>query len=151
LLALGVMGAALLVLAASRGGAGAAAHGHTCGPGDHQFVQAAALTKGSLWLWQQELGSGDTSSADLVAETDNAAQIVGASHPTDPSLKEARSLLVGMFGEYGAGVAAKANGDASSTDHFLRAFTLANFWRQVLVNAEPQLARLGCDVAPLVA
>jgi len=150
LLAIGVVGAALLVLAASHGGA-ATPRQHSCGPGDHQFIQAAALTKGQLWLWQQETSGGETTPIQLVAESRDAVKQVTATFPTDPALREARLLMAGMFEDYRRAVEAKAAGDPRSTALFLRAFTLSNYSREVLTAALAPLGALGCNVAPLVA
>ena len=57
--------------------------------------------------------------------------------------------MAGMLTEYGRAMLAKSKQkDASS--HMYRAYGLANFAHDTLVDAEPELRRRGCDVSGLL-
>jgi hypothetical protein len=122
---------------------------HTCSVTDKAFLDTARTNMAAISLWGQQYLDGDTGPADVASEADNAAKIVGAAAPTDPSLLQTRKLLVAMFVEYRQAMQAEArHGDAGK--HMFQAYGLANFAHDVLVQAEPALARRGCDVAPLL-
>jgi len=138
-----------VLLLASSCGAKAAPAAHTCSVTDRQFINTVQLNMTSLGLWADEYKSGDMNAADVVHEARDAATIVHDTQPVDPSLKTTRSLLNAMFNEYARAVWAHArNRDASG--HLYRAYGLADFAHDVLVQAEPALKARGCDVSSLV-
>jgi len=122
---------------------------HNCAVTDEAFLDTARTNMAALSLWGQQYLDGDTDAADVAAEAQRSAKIVGATTPTDPTLGQARKLLVAMFTEYGKAMDAAAKGGESGR-HVFHAYALANLTHDVLVAAQPPLARLGCDVAPLL-
>lgn len=122
---------------------------HNCAVTDRAFIETAKTNMAALDLWGQQYLDGDAEAGDVAAQSERAAKIVAATAPTDPSLQQARSLLVSMFSEYGKGMEAEAkHGDAGKDVY--HAYGLANLTHDVLVDARAPLARRGCDVAPLL-
>lgn len=122
---------------------------HTCSVTDRAFINGAKTNVDAVDLWGQQYLDGDAGPADVAAESARAAKIVGATSPTDPSLAQTRSLLVAMFTAYGKAMEQRAK-HRDASDHIFHAYGLANFAHNVLLKAEPALARRGCDVAPLL-
>ena len=122
---------------------------HTCSVTDRAFIDGARTNMVAVDLWGQQYLDGDAGPADVAAESARAAKIVGATSPTDPSLAQTRSLLVAMFTAYGKAMEQRAK-HRDASDHIFHAYGLANFAHNVLLKAEPALARRGCDVAPLL-
>lgn len=122
---------------------------HTCSVTDRAFIVTAGTNLTAIGLWGQQYLDGETAAADVASEAANAAKIVGATAPTDPSLAETRSLLVGMFSEYRQAMQAEATHHDAGR-HMFHAYGLANFAHDVLAEVEPALAKRGCDVAPLM-
>jgi hypothetical protein len=54
-----------------------------------------------------------------------------------------------MFREYGQAVRARTH-NREAGPHIYRAYGLANFARDILVQAQPKLSERGCDVAGLL-
>jgi hypothetical protein len=136
-------------------GAGHAAAGanppreHTCSAADKQFLQTVQSNMTQLGYWSDSLLSGDATPAEVIKQTVSESRQIGATSPTDQSLMTARSLLRKMFLEYGAAVHAKALGNRPGK-HVQLAYTLANGVHDLLVDAQPQMASMGCDVTPLL-
>jgi hypothetical protein len=122
---------------------------HTCSVTDRAFINGAKMNVDAVDLWGQQYLDGDSGPADVAAESARAAKIVGATSPTDPSLAQTRTLLVAMFTAYGQAMEQRAK-HRDASDHIFHAYGLANFAHDVLLKAEPALARRGCDVAPLL-
>ena len=146
--------AAALVLAFAVGlavqGRGEEALAHTCSATDKRFIQTATTNMTALTIWADGFRSGQIAAQDVARQAHDAAKRVGYVEPRDPSLRHAQRLIYGMFDEYGRAVslADKKRGDAG--EHMHRSYGLANFAREVLVEAQPALAKRGCDVAPLL-
>jgi hypothetical protein len=139
----------VLVVLAAGCGARASALSHTCSATDRAFINTAQLNMASLGLWADEYKSGDAKAQDVISEAHSAAQAIAASAPEDPSLQQTRALMNSMFNEYARAVWAHwKNKDASS--HLVRAYGLADFAHDVLINAEPALKARGCDVSQLL-
>ncbi len=137
----------LAITTTARGGQEKIAH--TCSATDKQFLKSATLNVTSLGTWGQSYVRGDATAKEVVAEARRAAMSLSRMNPTDPSLQKTRLLMGGMFLEYGRAIAAQAkNKDAGP--HMFRAYGLANFAHDVLVQAGPELARRGCDVSSLL-
>ena len=85
----------------------------------------------------------------MIGETKQATELVQATSPTDPSLAQTRSLMSGMFTEYGRAVRAQAR-HRDAGPHMYRAYGLANFAHDVLEQAKPALGKRGCDITPLL-
>lgn len=122
---------------------------HTCTPTDRDFIETARTNMAAIGLWGQEYLSGDAPADDVAAQSDRAAKIIAATAPTDSSLAQARKLLVGVFSEYEKAMRAQAH-HRDAGRHIFHAYGLANFAHDVLAQAEPALAKRGCDVAPLL-
>ena len=122
---------------------------HTCSITDRAFIDGAKTNVDAVDLWGQQYLDGDAGPADVAAESARAAKIVGATSPTDPSLAQTRSLLVAMFTAYGKAMEQRAK-HRDAGDHIFHAYGLANFAHDVLLKAEPALAKRGCDVSPLL-
>jgi hypothetical protein len=123
--------------------------GHTCSVTDRQFIDTAKTNMAAIGLWGQEYMSGDARAKEVESEASDAAKIIHGTSPTDPSLAQARTLLISMFGEYGKAMhAAQRHKDTSQ--HMYRTYSLASFARDVLEKAQPALAKRGCDVQPLL-
>jgi len=138
--------ATLAVLAA---GCGQARLAHTCSATDKQFISTAQLNIASLDLWAQQYLSGAVKAAVVVGQAEAAAATISRMEPRDPALAKTRRLLDAMFTEYGRAIQARAR-HRDAGPHMYRAYGLANFAHDVLVQAQPGLKAQGCDVAPLL-
>jgi len=136
-------------LALLTGGCGAARLAHTCSATDKQFISAAQLNIASLDLWAQQYLSGAVKAGVVVDQAQPAAETVSRTEPRDPSLAKTRRLLDGMFTEYARAIQARSR-HRDAGPHMYRAYGLANFAHDVLVQAQPALKAQGCDVAPLL-
>lgn len=122
---------------------------HTCSATDRQFIETARTNMTALGLWSEQYESGDAGGAELVKQARAGAKIVRATGPTDSSLQQTRRLLVGMLTEYARAVQLQdRHGNAGP--HMYRAYGLANYAHTVLTRAERPLAKLGCDLRPLL-
>jgi len=122
---------------------------HTCSATDRQFIEAARTNMTALELWSDQYQSGDASAGDVVDEAHAAAKIMRSSGPTDFSLRQTQRLVIGMLTEYAKGVQIhEKHRDAGP--HMYRAYGLANFAHTVLLQNQRPLARLRCDVQPLL-
>jgi hypothetical protein len=147
--------AAALVLAlglgvAVRAGDSASRVQHSCGATDKRFIRTAGTNMTALGVWSDGYRSGDISPEDVAREARDAAKRVAYVQPQDPSLKLAQRLIDGMFVEYGEAVSLAAKERTRAGRHMHRSYGLANFARDVLVEAQPALAAQGCDVGPLL-
>jgi hypothetical protein len=122
---------------------------HTCSVTDRAFIDGAKTNVDAVDLWGQQYLNGDAGPGEVAAEAARAAKIVGSTTPTDPSLAQTRKLLVAMFTAYGKAMEQRAK-HRDAGDHIFHAYGLANFAHDVLLKAEPALARRGCDVSPLL-
>jgi hypothetical protein len=122
---------------------------HTCSATDRQFIDDARTNMTALELWSEQYQSGDASAEDVVGQAHAASKIMRALGPTDFSLRETQRLVIGMLNEYAKGVQLhERKRDAGPTMY--RAYGLANFAHTVLLRAQAPLAKLGCDVRPLL-
>jgi hypothetical protein len=122
---------------------------HTCSVTDRAFIDGAKTNIDAVDLWGQQYLDGDAGPTEVADEAARAAKIVGATSPTDPSLAQTRSLLVAMFTAYRQAMEQRAK-HRDAGDHIFHAYGLANFAHDVLLKAEPALAKRGCDVSPLL-
>ena len=122
---------------------------HTCSVTDRAFIEGARTNMVAVDLWGQQFLDGDATPGDVAAESARAAKIVGATSPTDPSLKQTRTLLVAMFAAYRKAMEQRAK-HRDPGEQIFHAYGLANFAHDVLLEAEPALARRGCDISPLL-
>jgi citrate lyase gamma subunit len=122
---------------------------HTCSATDRQFIETARTNMTALGLWSEQYESGDAGGAELVKQARAGAKIVRATGPTDSSLQQTQRLLVGMLTEYARAVQLQDRHD-NAGPHMYRAYGLANYAHTVLMRAERPLAKLGCDLRPLL-
>lgn len=133
------------------GGAEAeAARGHTCSATDKRFIQAAGTDMTALSLWGEGYKNGELDADEVARQAEGAAKRVGYVKPHDPSLKLSQRLIDEMFLEYGRAITLAAKERAQAGQHMHRAYGLANFAREVLLEAQPELAKRGCDVTSLL-
>lgn len=146
-----VTAAALLVtgLAALASGCAQAPLAHTCSLTDKEFIQKAQFRVDTLGVWAQEYMQGDAAAAEVVDQARGAASTMSSTSPQDPTLRQAKTLLHGMFTEYGRAIQATAR-HRDAGPHIYRAYGLANFAHTVLTKAEPDLRARGCDVGVLL-
>ena len=131
------------------GGNGKAAVIHTCSATDRQFLGAAQLNMAALGTLSEDYLQGDAKADDVIMQTDSAIASLRNTDPSDPSLSKTRAILRAMFLEYGRAIRAdKHHHDPGK--YVYRAYGLANFAHDVLSQAEPALAKRGCDVSPLL-
>jgi hypothetical protein len=122
---------------------------HTCSATDRQFIEAARTNMTALELWSEQYQSGDATAEDVTGQAHAAAKIMRGAGPTDFSLRQAQRLVIGMLSQYAKGVQLhEKHRDAGPTMY--RAYGLANFAHTVLLRNQQPLAKLGCDVQPLL-
>ncbi len=121
---------------------------HTCSAADKQFIQTVSSNLTQLFYWSDSLASGDVEPAVVVRQARSEAEQIEATRPTDPTLAQTRGLLRVMFVEYGRAVYAKYH-KGNAGKHMGASYAFANDVHNLLVEAQPQLAAKGCDVAPL--
>ncbi len=122
---------------------------HTCSATDRQFIEAARTNMTALELWSEQYQSGDATAEDVTGQAHAAAKIMRGAGPTDFSLRQAQRLVIGMLSQYAKGVQLhEKHRDAGPTMY--RAYGLANFAHTVLLRTRQPLAKLGCDVQPLL-
>ena len=147
--AVGLLVVGVTLLGSGRGQSRPVAHGHTCSATDRQFIQSAQLNMTALNLWAEEYLQGETKPAEVVRQAEDAAKRVDGMDPTDPSLTKTKRLLNAMLTEYASAVRAQAKHNDPAR-HMYRAYGLANFAHDVLVQAEPELKARGCNVGALL-
>jgi hypothetical protein len=146
----GVIAATLVLVAASSGcGGSRTAHGHSCGPTDQKFIQTASVDMTALGQLTADYRSGDVQAQDLAQQAFDSSVRVQQTDPKDPSLRAAQTYLDGMFQEYGTAITIQAKG-GDAGERMYRAYGLANFAHDVLLQAQPALFKQGCDVGPLL-
>ena len=123
--------------------------GHSCGATDKRFIETASVNMTALGIWAAGYQNGEIDAKEIVRESRDAARRVSYVEPRDPSLRKAQELIDAMFTEYGVAVALHAKGKEAG-ERMYRAYGLANFARDVLVDAQPELAKRGCDVTALL-
>lgn len=122
---------------------------HTCTPTDRDFIKTAESNIAALGLWGEEYLRGDATAREVIKEAEDAETVVRRTSPRDGSLRKTQLLMRAMFTEYARAIRAKSkNKDAAG--HMYRAHGLANFARDVLIDAEPELRKRGCDVSALL-
>jgi hypothetical protein len=149
LTAAGVLAVLLLALVLATNGRARPNTAHTCSATDRQFIETARTNMTALELWSEQYQSGDASGKDVEGQARSAAKIMRGTGPTDFSLQQARRLVTGMLAEYAKAVHQQER-HRDAGPHVYRAYRLANFAHTVLVRAQAPLARLGCDIRPLL-
>lgn len=151
------MTAATLLIVAVAGAAAAAGSArapsaslvHTCSVADKHFILSTRLSMAALGDWSTDYLHGEAKAGEVVDQAETAIEAMQNTAPEDPSLRRTRLLLRAMFGEYASGIEASADGQRPGR-HIYRAYGLANFAHDILVEAKPALKQRGCDVSPLL-
>jgi hypothetical protein len=147
---IGVFAATLVLVALSSGcGDSQSVHGHSCGPTDQKFIQTASADMVGLGILNADYQSGAVEAKDVSQQAFDSAVRIQHADPRDPSLKTAQRYLDAMFQEYGTAVTIQAKG-GDAGERMYRAYGLANFAHDVLIQAQPALYKRGCDVGPLL-
>ncbi len=144
--AAGLVAAVTLSLAACGGGEKI---GAACSATDRKFIRDATLNLTLVGSSGRDYLSGSVKAKELIKETRTAAEVVGHAQPTDPSLKQTRLLLAAMFTEYSRAIEARSRRRVAG-QHMYRAYGLANFAHDVLIQAKPDLERQGCRLDALL-
>ena len=122
---------------------------HTCSATDRQFIRTAGLNLTAIGSAGREYLAGELKAKDVIEDAKRASLALERTNPSDPSLRRTRPLMGAMFTEYGRAIRARErNGDAGR--HMHRAYGLANFARDILVEAQAELEERGCDVRELL-
>lgn len=140
---------AAIVLVAGGHAAPARSPVHTCSATDRQFISAAELNISSIGMFGESYLRGQAKAKDVIGAARDASVALGKTSPRDTSLSSARGLMRAMFNEYGRAIRAHAKG-RSAGKHMYRAYSLANFAHSVLEEAQPGLAKRGCDIKDLL-
>jgi hypothetical protein len=122
---------------------------HSCVATDQKFIQTATIDVTAFNDLADGFRSGSIGPEEIALEAFDAAARVGRTKPKDPALRQAQKYLDAMFTEYGEAVTLHAEGE-NPGERMYRAYGLANFARDVLVEAQTALQEQGCDVAPLL-
>jgi len=147
--AAGLLAVLLLALTLATSGRARSSGVHTCSATDRQFIETARTNMTALELWSEQYQSGDATADDVAGQARAAAKIMRGAGPTDFSLRQAQRLVIGMLSQYAKGVQLhEKHRDAGPTMY--RAYGLANFAHTVLLRNQRPLAKLGCDVEPLL-
>jgi hypothetical protein len=147
---LSVLAATLFLLVCASGCSGASeSKEHSCGATDQKFIQTAAVDVTALGSLTADFQSGLADADEVAQQAFEAAKRVTHVEPHDYSLRTAQRYLDGMFREYGEAVTMQAKGEDAG-ERMYRAYGLANFAHDVLVQAQPELLQRGCDVGPLL-
>jgi len=128
---------------------GKAAVIHTCSATDRQFLGAAQLNMAALGTLSEDYLQGEAKADDVIMQTDSAITSLRNTNPSDPSLSKTRAILRAMFLEYGRAIRADER-HHDPGKYVYRAYGLANFAHDVLAQAQPALAKRGCDVSSLL-
>jgi hypothetical protein len=150
LTAAGLALAAVVLVAGGRAEPAHTGTTHRCGAQDRQFVHAAQLGSSELSIAGDDYQSGALTAKEAIAETRDAQIALVNTSPLDPSLKLTKALMRGMMQEYQRALRAQSKGTADAGLHMYRSYSLANYAHQTLVDAQPALDKLGCDVGPLL-
>ena len=151
---IGVLAAALVIafsigFASREAGGREASLPHSCGATDKSFIKTATVNMTELGIWGTAYRDGSAEPDDVAEEARAAARRLAYATPSDPSLAKAQRFMSAMFLEYGEAVELFGAGEDAGKRMY-RAYGLANFARDVLVDAQPALRARGCDLSPLL-
>ena len=151
---LGITAAVLLLVLglgfAVLGGGAESAEAHSCSAVDKRFIQTAGTNMEALSMWSEGYRKGEIGADEVASEAKDAAKRITYVKPLDPALKQSQKLIDGMFREYSRAVTLAAKERDRAGIHMQRSYGLANFARDVLLQAQPELMKRGCDVGPLL-
>jgi hypothetical protein len=122
---------------------------HTCGLTDRQFLSNYQVQLAAVGMYGDDYLSGSAQAQEVIAAAREAARVVRTSAPQDPSLLTVRHYAPAMFLEYGRAVKARAAGKNASPAMY-RSYSISTHVDEVLRDAQPGLAALGCEISDLL-
>jgi hypothetical protein len=122
---------------------------HTCGLTDRQFLTNYQVQLAAVGMYGDDYLSGSAQAQEVIAAAREAARVVRTSAPQDPSLLTVRHYAPAMFLEYGRAVKARAAGKNASPAMY-RSYSISTHVNEVLQDAQPGLAALGCEISDLL-
>ena len=122
---------------------------HTCGLTDRQFLSNYQVQLASVGMYGNDYLAGGTDAKEVIGAAKEAARIVRTSAPFDPSLMIVRHYAPAMFLEFGRAVRARAAGKNASPAMY-RSYSISTHVTEVLRDAQPGLAAVGCDISDLL-
>ena len=137
-----------VLLGASRSSARATVV-HSCGLTDRQFLQIAALQVEAVGLYGNDYLHGDAAAKELIAVSREAARAVRQTAPYDTSLQTVQRYLPAMFLQYADAVGMREAGKDAGPAMY-RAYLIGARVKEVLREAEPELAAAGCAIPDLL-
>lgn len=145
-----VLVSALAFLAGQAHTARRSAVEHTCAAVDKQFIADYRVQAEGLALAGDDYFRGDAD-ADTVAEmAESAAHVVRGLGPFDPSLRLVKRYAPAMFLQFGAALEARSAGLDDARQMYVGYTTIGSRVQDVLRDAHPALAAMGCDVSDLL-
>jgi hypothetical protein len=121
---------------------------HSCGLTDRQFLANYEVHLTAVGMYGDDYLHGSAKPQDVIGAARDAAHAVRSSAPFDPSLLTVRRYAPGMFLEFSRAVRARAAGGNPAAPMY-RSQLLGARVDEVLKQAQPALAALGCDVSDL--
>lgn len=137
------------ILASSGRSSAPAAVKHTCGLTDRQFLSNYQVQLASVGMSGNDYLAGGADAKDVIGAAKEAARVVRTSAPFDPSLMIVRHYAPAMFLEFGRAVKARATGKNASPAMY-RSYSISTHVTDVLRDAQPGLAAVGCDISDLL-
>jgi hypothetical protein len=122
---------------------------HVCGLTDRQFLSNYQVQLAGVGMYGDDYLTGSAEAHEVIEAAREAARVVRTSAPQDPSLLIVRHYAPAMFLEFGRAVKARAAGKNAGPAMF-RSYTISMYVNDVLREAQPGLAAVGCDVADLL-
>ena len=144
-----LLAAASVFVAAQGHSSASASIEHSCGLTDRQFIQEYQMEIEAVGLYGSDYLNGVAKASDVIAATREAARVVRATNPYDPSLRTVRRLAPGMFSAYADAVRARERGGTAARQMYL-AYSVGARVREVLQEARPGLAAAGCDIGDML-
>jgi hypothetical protein len=136
------------VLASHEAAAAGREQAHRCAAVDKDFLETAVAQMTAFRAWGADYVTGAVEGASQAQLADEAEQFIMRKHPQDPSLQQARLLMGAMLIEYQRAVTAPTAYEAGLS--LRRVHDNGVELRSLLATVGPALARVGCDVAPLL-
>jgi hypothetical protein len=122
---------------------------HTCSAADKKFIREARLSMTAVGSAGREYLAGVLPAPSVLADIDRAEARIKRTKPSDPVLSRTRLIMAAMLREYGGAIEAHAESRDAGTFMY-RAYGLVNFAHDLLLSAEPELRRRGCEVSGLL-
>ena len=122
---------------------------HTCGLTDRQFLSNYQVQLASVGMYGNDYLAGGADAKEVIGAAKEAARVVRTSAPFDPSLMIVRHYAPAMFLEFGRAVRARAAGKNASPAMY-RSYSISTHVTEVLRDAQPGLAAVGCDISDLL-